>query len=157
MTATYVQENSDWTITVAGLGKKLTARAPGIIAARDRADQLVEKLAGEQSGRTVVHLLHGSALDFTAAYMQARLARPSVPATTPEPAAASKGTATSKKAAASRTNAKRKPAPATPPKRTRRAAAAKEDPAQPDGKRPDVNGVVGNEAQAAAKARPAKA
>lgn len=76
ITATYVQEDEDWTITVAGLGKELTGRAPGIIAARDRADQLVEKLAPEGQTMTVVHLLDGSALEFTTAYMTARLTRP---------------------------------------------------------------------------------
>jgi len=86
ITAAYVQDDADWTITVSGLGKTLTARAPGIIAARDRADQLVEKLAPEQNGRTVVHLLNGSAFDFTAAYMQARLARPAAEEAKPEPA-----------------------------------------------------------------------
>jgi hypothetical protein len=76
--AIYVQENDDWTITVSGLGNSLTARAPGIIAARDRTDQLVEKLTPE--GRpTVVHLLNGSALEFTATYMTARLTRPQMP------------------------------------------------------------------------------
>jgi hypothetical protein len=78
ITATYVQEDADWAITVSGHGKELTARAPGIIAARDRADQLVEELGGE--GRTtVVHLLNGSALDFTSAYMTARLTLPKLP------------------------------------------------------------------------------
>jgi outer membrane biosynthesis protein TonB len=78
ITATYVQEDADWAITVSGQGKELTARAPGIIAARDRADQLVEELAGE--GRTtVVHLINGSALDFTSAYMTARLTLPKLP------------------------------------------------------------------------------
>ncbi|MEU8634521.1 hypothetical protein AB0C38_20260 [Amycolatopsis sp. NPDC048633] len=78
ITATYIQEDADWAITVSGHGKELTARAPGIIAARDRADQLVEELAGE--GRTtVVHLINGSALDFTSAYMTARLTLPKLP------------------------------------------------------------------------------
>ncbi|ASR39642.1 hypothetical protein BAY61_25100 [Prauserella marina] len=76
ITATYVQEEDDWTITVAGLGKELKGRAPGIIAARDRADQLVEKLVPDGNSPTVVHLLRGSALEFTTAYMTARLARP---------------------------------------------------------------------------------
>ncbi|WP_370944124.1 hypothetical protein AB5J62_34145 [Amycolatopsis sp. cg5] len=75
ITAVYVQEDDDWTITVSGLGKKLTARAPGIIAARDTTDQLVDRIAPE--GRpTVVHLLNGSALAFTSAYMTARLTLP---------------------------------------------------------------------------------
>jgi hypothetical protein len=76
ITATYAQDNDDWSITVAGLGRESTARAPGIIAARDRADQLVEKLTGAEKQLTVVHLLNGSALEFTSAYMTARLTRP---------------------------------------------------------------------------------
>ncbi|MET8997723.1 hypothetical protein [Amycolatopsis sp. Hca4] len=78
ITATYVQEDADWAIKVSGLGKELTAREPGIIAARDRADQLVEELAGDTK-TTVVHLLNGSALDFTSAYMTARLTLPKLP------------------------------------------------------------------------------
>jgi hypothetical protein len=78
ITATYVQDDADWAITVSGRDKELTARAPGIIAARDRADQLVEELAGEAK-TTVVHLLNGSALDFTSAYMTARLTLPKLP------------------------------------------------------------------------------
>ncbi len=78
ITATYVQEDADWTITVSGRGKELTARAPGIIAARDRADQLVEELGGDGK-TTVVHLLNGSAFEFTQAYMTARLTLPKLP------------------------------------------------------------------------------
>jgi hypothetical protein len=78
ITATYVQDDADWAITVSGRGKELTARAPGIIAARDRADQLVEQLGGDGKN-TVVHLLNGSALDFTSAYMTARLTLPKLP------------------------------------------------------------------------------
>jgi len=78
ITATYVQDDADWAIKVSGRGKELTARAPGIIAARDRADQLVEELAGDGK-TTVVHLLNGSALDFTSAYMTARLTLPKLP------------------------------------------------------------------------------
>jgi hypothetical protein len=82
ITAIYVHENDDWTITVSGLGKELTARAPGIIAARDSTDQLVEKVLEDVDTKTkptVVHLLNGSALDFTEAYMTARLSRPEGP------------------------------------------------------------------------------
>ncbi|WP_328459218.1 MULTISPECIES: hypothetical protein [unclassified Amycolatopsis] len=78
ITATYVQQDADWAITVSGQGKELTARAPGIIAARDRADQLVEQLA-DGGKTTVVHLINGSALDFTSAYMTARLTLPKLP------------------------------------------------------------------------------
>jgi hypothetical protein len=75
ITATYVQEDEDWTVSVSGLGKNLTGRAPGLIAARDHADQLVEKLGPQGRSTTVVHLLHGSALEFTSAYLTARLSR----------------------------------------------------------------------------------
>ncbi|GAB3132582.1 hypothetical protein GCM10027258_00340 [Amycolatopsis stemonae] len=78
ITATYVQEDADWAITVSGREKELTARAPGIIAARDRADQLVEELAGDTK-TTVVHLLNGSAFEFTQAYMTARMTLPKLP------------------------------------------------------------------------------
>ncbi|WP_425425211.1 hypothetical protein [Amycolatopsis saalfeldensis] len=98
ITATYLHDDEDWTITVNGRGKELSAKAPGIIAARDRADQLVEQVAPD--GRpTVVHLLNGSALEFTSTYMTARLTLPEIeplqvpPAGTKPPAAAPAGDA----------------------------------------------------------------
>lgn len=75
ITATYVQHEDEWTVIVTGFGQELHATAPGIIAARDHAEQLVDQLAPEEIRPTVVHLLDGSALQFTAAYMSARLAR----------------------------------------------------------------------------------
>lgn len=81
----YVPEGDDWAVTVKGRGSTLTGTAPGLIAARDRADQLVEKLAPDEKHRTVVHLLNGDAVAFTTAYLTARLAR-TEPAEKPEPA-----------------------------------------------------------------------
>jgi hypothetical protein len=81
--ANYVPDGDDWNITIVGRGKTLTAKAPGLIAARDRADQLVEELAGDEQKRTVVHRLDGDALEFTAAYLNARLAKPMEPASAP--------------------------------------------------------------------------
>jgi hypothetical protein len=79
--AHYTPDGDDWTVAVTGRGRTLTGRAPGLIAARDRADQLVEQLAPEESGRkTVVHLLNGDAVEFTTAYLTARLARTEEPA-----------------------------------------------------------------------------
>jgi hypothetical protein len=72
----YVPDGDDWQVTVSGRGQQLTGRAPGLIAARDRADQLVEKIAPEAKFRTVVHLLNGDALEFTTAYLTARLSKP---------------------------------------------------------------------------------
>lgn len=123
--ATYVQEDADWTITVAGLGKEFTARAPGIIAARDRADQLVDKLSPEQGGRTVVHLLNGSALDFTAAYMQARLARPTPTASGSE-RAATDGKQAEQPAKATKPAAMKPRRTRTPAKRTIKTANSAE-------------------------------
>jgi hypothetical protein len=91
----YVPDGDDWQVTVSGRGQQLTGRAPGLIAARDRADQLVEKVAPEAKFRTVVHLLNGDALEFTTAYLTARLskpAEPAPPATKPDTAAAPEAT-----------------------------------------------------------------
>jgi hypothetical protein len=82
--ANYVPDGDDWTITIVGRGKTLTASAPGLIAARDRADQMVDELAGDEKHRTVVHRLDGDALEFTTAYLSARLAKPAVPVPAPE-------------------------------------------------------------------------
>lgn len=75
ITATYVERDDDWTVTVAGMGEELTEHAPGIIAARDQAEQLIDSLKPAEGETAVVHLLHGSALEFTTAYMTARLNR----------------------------------------------------------------------------------
>ncbi|MDV6011871.1 hypothetical protein [Haloechinothrix sp. LS1_15] len=75
ITANYVEESEDWSVTVTGVGRELSARAPGLIAARDRAEQLVDKLEPDQEKRAVVHMLNGSAVDFTVKYMEARIAR----------------------------------------------------------------------------------
>jgi outer membrane biosynthesis protein TonB len=71
----YTPDGDDWTVAVQGRGQTLTGTAVGLIAARDRADQLVEKLAPEEAHKTVVHLLNGDAVDFTTAYLTARLAK----------------------------------------------------------------------------------
>jgi hypothetical protein len=84
----YTPDGDDWTVSVTGRGQTLTGRAPGLIAARDRADQLVEKLTPDEPGRkTVVHLLNGDAVEFTTAYLTARLAKSPEPAPALEPPA----------------------------------------------------------------------
>jgi hypothetical protein len=84
--AHYTPDGDDWTVAVKGRGRTLTGRAPGLIAARDRADQLVEQLTPEETGRkTVVHLLNGDAVEFTTAYLTARLARTEEPPPPAEP------------------------------------------------------------------------
>lgn len=77
--ANYTPDGDDWTITIKGRGKTLKATAPGIIAARDRTDQLVEELAPDDEYRTVVHLLNGDAVEFTTAYLTARMTTKSEP------------------------------------------------------------------------------
>lgn len=83
--AHYTPDGDDWTVAVTGRGRTLTGRAPGLIAARDRADQLVEQLAPE-GRKTVVHLLNGDAVEFTTAYLTARLARTDEPVAAEQPA-----------------------------------------------------------------------
>lgn len=72
----YEPDGEDWHVTVTGKGQSLRGKAPGLIAARDRADQLVAKVVPDDAQRTVVHLLNGDALAFTSAYLSARLAKP---------------------------------------------------------------------------------
>jgi len=70
----YQPQGEDWTVNVQSDGTVLTEQAPGLIAARDRADQMVEQLTGADTNRkpTVVHLLEGDAFAFTTAYLHAR-------------------------------------------------------------------------------------
>jgi hypothetical protein len=78
ITVNYEPDGDDWAVEVSsGAGEKRTAGAPGLIAARDTADQLVAELTGDAGDTvTVVHLLRGDALAFTTAYMHARLGTP---------------------------------------------------------------------------------
>ncbi|WP_024877324.1 hypothetical protein [Saccharomonospora piscinae] len=85
ITAQYVRRDEDWAVTVSGLGRTLNGRASGIIAARDRADQFAEQLSPEGAQPTVVHLLNGSAYEFTSTYMTARLTRTEDAETTAAP------------------------------------------------------------------------
>ena len=70
----YQPQGEDWTVNVRSADTVLTEQAPGLIAARDRADQMVEQLTGTDTERkpTVVHLLDGDAFAFTTAYLHAR-------------------------------------------------------------------------------------
>jgi len=72
ITANYVPDGEDWSVTVSADGTTRTARAPGLIAARDQADQLIEQLTGGTTGRVVIHLLNGDGFAFSTAYLQAR-------------------------------------------------------------------------------------
>ncbi|MCI2424351.1 hypothetical protein MOQ72_43905 [Saccharopolyspora sp. K220] len=72
ITANYVPDGDDWLVTVTAGTDHRTARAPGLIAARDQADQLIEQLAPNSAGRVVIHLLSGDGFAFTTAYLQAR-------------------------------------------------------------------------------------
>ncbi|GGS43104.1 hypothetical protein [Actinokineospora fastidiosa] len=85
--ANYTPDGDDWTVEVTAAGESRTATAPGLIAARDAADQLVEELVPGDDVRTVVHTLEGDAYQFTSAYLAARLGRPDAD---PEPAAGPK-------------------------------------------------------------------
>lgn len=74
ITVNYTPDGDDWTVTVAVTGEDASrsARAAGLIAARDQADQLVEQISPDD-GRRVVHLLDGDAYAFTTSYLHARL------------------------------------------------------------------------------------
>ncbi|GAA0539533.1 hypothetical protein GCM10011581_06780 [Saccharopolyspora subtropica] len=72
ITANYVPDGDDWTVTVSAGTDHRTARAPGLLAARDQVDQLIEQLSRGSAGRVVIHLLDGDGFAFTTAYLQAR-------------------------------------------------------------------------------------
>jgi hypothetical protein len=73
ITVNYVPDGKDWRVTVTDEEQTQNATASGLIAARDQADQIVEKMVPNQTGRTVVHLLEGDAVAFTHTYLQVRL------------------------------------------------------------------------------------
>jgi hypothetical protein len=77
ITVNYTPDGEDWTVTVAvaGEGTVRRAKAVGLIAARDQADQLVAEIAPDEDSRRVVHLLDGDAYAFTHSYLKARLGR----------------------------------------------------------------------------------
>ncbi|WP_424184680.1 hypothetical protein ACOBQX_22660 [Actinokineospora sp. G85] len=71
--ANYTPDGDDWKVEVTGGDQVLTETAPGLVAARDKAEQLAERIAPGDQPRTVVHTLEGDALEFTSAYLNARL------------------------------------------------------------------------------------
>lgn len=73
ITANYVPDGDDWKVTVTAGSETRSATAPGLLAARDKVDQLADQLEPEQETRTVVHLLDGDAVAFTINYLEARL------------------------------------------------------------------------------------
>jgi hypothetical protein len=83
ITVNYVPDGDDWAITVTREHETRSAKAPGLIAARDRADQLVEQIAPNVGRRTVVHLLDGDAYAFTTNYLHARLGLTDISAAEP--------------------------------------------------------------------------
>lgn len=79
ITVDYSREGDDWTITVTDGEQNLSEQAPGLIAARDRADQLVDSIVSQEKDRAVVHMIDGDAYAFTTAYLRARHGTPTVP------------------------------------------------------------------------------
>jgi hypothetical protein len=75
ITVNYTPDGDDWTVTVAVTGETTTrsAKAVGLIAARDQADQMVAQIEPDDDQRRVVHLLNGDAYAFTTSYLHARL------------------------------------------------------------------------------------
>jgi hypothetical protein len=83
ITADYRRDGDDWAVTVRAPGKRLDATAPGLIAARVHAEQLVDEIAEGHADRVVVHMLEGDAFAFSTLYLHTRhgLAPPDVPRT----------------------------------------------------------------------------
>jgi hypothetical protein len=87
ITVNYVPDGEDWTVTVTDEDQTQQATASGLIAARDQADQIVEKMkmVPSETSRTVVHLLEGDAVAFTNTYLQVRLGLSTPEVTQAEP------------------------------------------------------------------------
>lgn len=135
ITVNYVPDGEDWTVTVTDEDQTQSATASGLIAARDQADQIVEKMVPSQASRTVVHLLEGDAVAFTNTYLQARLGL-----TTPEDTPVAPPSADPAPAPLA-TSSPQTPTPATEPP----ASAADQTPppadASPSGNSPELANV----------------
>lgn len=121
--ARYARSGSDWVVVVSGEGKALSATASGIVQARGLADQLVAKIVSKpRKDLIVVHLLNDSALEFTRAYLTARLA----------------GTETTQPTASERRSGRR-----------RKPAGNTEDPSEPSASTPEQHRETGDDANGA--------
>jgi phospholipase/lecithinase/hemolysin len=96
VTVNYVRNKRGWKVTLEYRGQRrsiVTTSAAGILAARNRADQLVEQLESQENQQhTVLHLLDGDAYAFTSSYLHARFGfanprPPAVPAEKSKPLA----------------------------------------------------------------------
>ena len=72
ITANYRRAGDDWEVTVRTAEKALDATAPGLIAARVQADQLVDEISDGNEDRSVVHMLEGDAYAFSVVYLHTR-------------------------------------------------------------------------------------
>ncbi|RKT52920.1 hypothetical protein [Saccharothrix australiensis] len=72
ITANYRRHGDDWAVTVRTVDRSLATTAPGLIAARLQADQLVDEISEGHADRTVVHLLDGDAVAFSRIYLRTR-------------------------------------------------------------------------------------
>jgi outer membrane biosynthesis protein TonB len=126
----YTPDGDDWTVAVKGRGQTLTGTAVGLIAARDRADQLVEQLTPDEGHKTVVHLLNGDAVEFTTAYLTARLAKSEPPAPVEAPPA-------EQKQPAEKPAEKPKPAPPPAPRSGAEAVTSPERKPSPTPRQPE--------------------
>ncbi|WP_309114109.1 hypothetical protein ACQPW3_06495 [Actinosynnema sp. CA-248983] len=72
ITANYRRDGDDWAVTVRTAERALDAVAPGLIAARVQADQLVDEISGGNEDRAVVHMLDGDAYAFSVVYLHTR-------------------------------------------------------------------------------------
>lgn len=70
----YRRRGKTWLVTVSGHGSELAASASRILEARKLADEFVDTISAELEIKPiVVHLLDNSAVEFTRAYLAARL------------------------------------------------------------------------------------
>ncbi|HEY4459773.1 MAG TPA: hypothetical protein VGN81_36010 [Pseudonocardiaceae bacterium] len=71
--ANYISDGKDWKVTVTSGTETRQTTAPGLLAARDRVNQLTSQIKPEHDTTIVLHLLDGDAYAFTTKYLEAQL------------------------------------------------------------------------------------
>jgi hypothetical protein len=72
ITVTYMESSGEWRVSLTASDKVFTTRAADLLDARGRVDRLIGKLAKEGISGTSVHMIDGSAVAFTRAYLTAK-------------------------------------------------------------------------------------
>ncbi|AHH98045.1 hypothetical protein GCM10010174_05440 [Kutzneria viridogrisea] len=85
LTANYSNNGGTWRVSVESLGRRQEFTATGVLDARSRVDQLMDQIRDAGVLPRTVHLLNGSAAEFTHAYLAAQFTEAARRASVPPP------------------------------------------------------------------------